>query len=287
MLICASTYQKNAMQELGATITGTANAIFDRLVTYLPSVLGAVVVVFLGWLLARLLRALTVRGALLAETLLMRVLTPKATERLRVGRSSSVLGTVVFWIVLLFFVTAATQVLGLQTFTDWLGRLLDYLPTFAAGLLIVGAGYILSAFVADLVRAAATRLAPPQRLMLARVAQGAILVAAVLVGAEQVGIRITFLAILAAAIFMTVAGGVAIAMSLGARGYVSNLIGAHYLRQSLEVGQRIRVAGHEGRILEVTATGLMLETAEGRVLLPGKLYHEEPIVLLPAERNHG
>ena len=275
------------MAELGATITGTAVAIFDRLVTYLPSVLSAVLLLFVGWLLARLMRALTVRGALLAETLLMRVLTPRTTERLRVGRSSSVLGTIVFWIVLLFFVMAATQVLGLQTFTDWLARLLDYLPTLAAGLLIVAAGYVLSAFVADLVRAAATRLAPSQRQVLARVAQGAILAAAILVGAEQVGIRITFLAILAAAVFMTVAGGVAIAMSLGARGYVSNLIGAHYLRQSLEVGQRIRVAGHEGRILELTATGLMLETVQGRVLLPGRLYHDEPILLLPAEGSDG
>ena len=275
------------MQELGATVSGTAGAIFDRLVTFLPSVLSAVLLLFAGWLLARVARALTVRGALLAETLLVRLLSPKAGERLRFGGSSAVLGTVVFWIVLLFFVTAATQVLGLQTFTDWLARLLDYLPTFAAGLLIVAAGYVLSAFVADLVRAAATRLAPAQRQVLARATQGAILAASILVGAEQVGIRITFLAILAAAVFMTVAGGVAIAMSLGARGYVANLIGAHYLRQSLEVGQRVRIAGHVGRILELTATGLVLETGEGRVLLPGRLYHDEAIVLLAAERADG
>ena len=55
------------MHELGATITGTANAIFERVVTFLPSVLSAVLLLFAGWLLARLLRVLTVRGALLAE----------------------------------------------------------------------------------------------------------------------------------------------------------------------------------------------------------------------------
>jgi len=28
------------------------------------------------------------------------------------------------------------------------------------------------------------------------------------------------------------------------------------------------------------ATGMVVETADGRVTLPGKLYHDEPIVLL-------
>ena len=113
------------------------------------------------------------------------------------------------------------------------------------------------------------------------------LVAAILVGAEQIGIRITFLAIIAAAIFLAVAGGTAIAASLGARGYVANLIGAHYLRQAFEVGQRVRVAGHEGRILELHATGMVLETADGRVTLPGRLYNDEPIVLVTKAAGDG
>lgn len=275
------------MNNLGTAITGSASAILERLVTYLPSVLGAVLLLFAGWLLARLLRALATRGAMLVETLLARFFAPRSAERLRFGRSASVLGTVVFWVVLLFFVTAATQVLGLQTFTDWLARLLAYLPTFAAGVLIIAVGYVLSGFVGDLTHAAATRLAPSQRSVLARVAQASILAAAVLVGADQVGIRITFVAVVAGALILTVAGGVALATSLGARAYVANLIGAHYLRQALEVGQHIRVAGYEGRILEVTATGLVLEADDGRVMLPGKLFHDEAIVLIGSGRNDG
>ncbi len=54
---------------------------------------------------------------------------------------------------------------------------------------------------------------------------------------------------------------------------------AHYLRQSLRPGQRVRVAGHEGLIVDVTATSLVLETQEGRVVLPGKIYNDEAIVL--------
>jgi len=268
------------MNDLGKAITNAAATILERLVTFVPSVVGAVLLLFAGWVLARLLRAVTARGALLIDTLLARTLAPRTAEKLRMGRSAVLLGAIVYWLVLLFFVAAALHVLGLQVFTDWIGRLIEYLPTFAAGLLIIAAGYVLSGFGADLVRAATPRLPSAQREVLARVTQGSVLVAAILVGAEQIGIRITFLAIIAAAVFLAVAGGAALAASLGARRYVENLIGGHYLRQAFEVGQRVRVAGHEGRILELNPTGMVLETADGRVTLPGRLYHDEPIVLV-------
>ena len=111
------------------------------------------------------------------------------------------------------------------------------------------------------------------------------LVTAILVGADQIGIQVTFIAILVGAVMAAAVGGVTIAVSLGARDYVSNLIGAHYMRQTFEVGQRVRVAGQEGRILEFTVTSVILETDEGRVALPARIYHEEPIVLLARSSN--
>jgi small-conductance mechanosensitive channel len=281
-------FRANLMDEtkkLGDAVASSGAAIMDAVVTYLPSILGAVLLLLAGWILARLLRAVTVRSVLLLDTLLSRVTKTAGVERLRMARSSTVLGAVVFWVVLLFFVTAATHVLGLQSFTEWLARLLDYLPTLAAGLLIVIVGYVFSRFLADLVQATATRLAPAQRNALARVAQGMVLITAVLVGADQIGIQVTFLAILVGTMVAAAVGGVTIAVSLGARDYVSNLIGAHYMRQAFDVGQRVRARGHEGRILEITVTSLVLETDEGRVAVPARVYHEEPIVLIARSSN--
>jgi small-conductance mechanosensitive channel len=161
-----------------------------------------------------------------------------------------------------------------------LKQLVDYLPTLAAGLLIVAAGYVLSGFVAEIVRATATGLAAPQRDALARMAQGATLVMALLVGADQIGLKVTWLAIFATVLAASLIGGVTIAVSLGARSYVSNLIGAHYLRQAFRLGQHVRVSGHQGHIVDITATSLVLETDSGRVALPGRVYHDEAIVLI-------
>jgi len=275
------------MNELGGAIAGVSSAVMQSLVRYLPSVLGAVLLIVAGWLLAKLLRIIVSRGALALDTLVARLVSGTRGERPRVAASAAVLGTVVFWVVLLFFVTAATKVLGLETFTNWLASVLQYLPTLVAGTLIVAAGYLVSAFVRDLVMATASRLEAAQRSLIARTAQVAILLTAILVGADQIGIKVTFLAIMVAAAAAAVVGSITIAVSLGARGYVANLIGAHYLRQSLEVGQRIRVSGHEGRILQLTALSVVLETSEGRVSLPGRVFNEEPIVILARDPNDG
>lgn len=274
------------MNSLSEALKRASSDIVERIVASLPSLLGALLLLVLGWLLARILRALTMRAVLLAETLAARIGPSTGVEPLRMRRASVVIGEIVFWAAMLVFVTAATHVLELTSFTDWLARLVGYLPTFAAGVLIVVAGYILSRFLADLVQATSTGIDAPQRTLLARAVQVTVLTGAVLVGADQIGIRVTFLAIFAAALGGVIAGGVALAVGLGSRDYIANLIGAHYLRQAFTIGQTLRAGGHEGRILDITATGLVLETSEGRLTLPGRIYNDAPILVLP-NSNHG
>ncbi len=264
----------------GDELAGIVAMTVDRVVQYLPSIVGALLLLLAGWVLAKFLRALTGRMLTLLDGGLRGLLGARLAERVRLARSADVLGAIVFWGVLLFFVAAATDALGLETFTHWLARLLDQLPTIVAGLLIIVVGYILSRVVADLIIGASAPLAPAQRQVVARAAQATVLVAAILVGADQIGIRVTFLAIFVGIAAGAIAGGVVIAISLGARVHVANLIGAHQLRRDYDLGQRIRVAGFEGRILELTAQAVVLETDEGRVSLPGRLFSEQPIVLI-------
>lgn len=275
------------MNSLGEALKRASSDILERTAAALPSLLGALLLLVLGWLIARILRALTMRAVLVVETLAARIGPGAGAEPLRMRRASLVIGEIVFWAAMLVFVTAATHVLELTTFTDWLARLVGYLPTLAAGVLIVVAGYVLSRFLGNLVRATSPGVDPAQRALLARAVQVTVLTGAVLVGADQIGIRVTFLAIFAAALGGVVAGGVALAVGLGSRAYIANLIGAHYLRQAFAVGQTIRAGGHEGRILDINATGLVLETSEGRVTLPGRVYNDEPILVLPASSHGG
>ena len=273
----------NAYDGLRDSVATAFAQIAARLTEYIPSVLGAALLLLAGWVVARLLRGVAIRGIGILELLLGRVFRGSGVSTPALpSRSVHIVGSILFWVVMLFFAAAATQVLGLSVFTAWLKDLVGYLPTLVAGALIILAGVLLSGLARDVTIAALPALPERQRLLLGRIVQGILLMAAVVVGADQIGIRVTFLVILAAVVAGAAIGGIALAVSLGARTFIGNLIGAHYLRQAFGIGQRVRVAGYEGNIVDLTAVSLVLETEEGRVTLPGKVFNEEPILLVVA-----
>lgn len=264
---------------LSSALGNAFSQVASRVAEYTPNLLGAVALLLGGWLVARLLRGFAVKLMHVLELLLHRLSRGQAARAIPSG-SVEIVGGILFWVVILFFAAAATQVLGLGAFSSWLQGLMTYLPTLMAGALIIVAGILLAGLARDLTVAALSTFPEHQRGLLGRIVQGAILVTAVAVGADQIGVRITFLVILAAVVTSAVVGGIALAVSLGARAYVANLIGAHYFRQAFGVGQRVRIGDIEGTILELTAVSVVLETEQGRVNIPAKVYNEAPIVLI-------
>ena len=274
-------------ESLRASLAKAFSQLGAQLAEYAPKLLGALLLLLVGWLIARLLRGLAVKVMHVLELVLHRLWRgPAGKSSVLPSASVEIVGTILFWVVIVFFAAAATNVLGLDAFASWLKDLMAYLPTLVAGLLIILAGVLLSGFGRDLTVAALGTLPESQRVQVGRLVQGAILVTAVVMGADQIGIEITFLIVLAAVTTSAVIGGLALAVSLGARSYVANLIGAHYLRHAFEPGQRVRIGATEGTILELTAVSVVLETDQGRATIPAKIYNEETIVLLPAKVDH-
>ncbi len=273
------------LSDWGTALSAAFAQFAERAGHFLPSILGAILLLLIGWVVARILRTVAIRTAFIVDRMMSRFIATASAERAKLSQSSAkILGSIVFWLVLLFFITAATQMLGLNAFTAWLAGVVNYVPTLFAGALIIAAGFLLSRLARELVVATSAIAGTRQRELLGRTVQAIILISALLVGADQVGIKVTFLVIIAAAAGGTIGASVALALSLGARNYVANLIGGHHLRQAFSVGQTVRVAGIEGRILELTPVSMILETEEGRVTLPAKVFGEEPIVLKIGER---
>lgn len=258
------------------TFSEALAGLLAQTVAYLPRIALAVVVLVAGWLVAKLLRAASIRVVHGLDRLWHRVVLRTGLEPLqRRHPPTHVVGELVFWLVLLFFLTGATQVLGLEVFTAWLGQVARYIPVLAAGLLIVLAGFVVSGLTRDIVAAAADSAGFGQSDLLGRLAQALILLTAVVVGADQVGIDVGFLSLVSGVGLGAVLGALALAFGLGARHHVANLLAARQARQLYRSGDTIRVGEVEGRVLELTATMLVLETRDGRAALPAARLAEE------------
>ncbi|MCW9013155.1 MAG: mechanosensitive ion channel [Gammaproteobacteria bacterium] len=262
-------------------LTSVFQNIGEQALLYLPKIAAAVMLLVVGWLLARLVRLLVVRAIGSLDHVWQRLVSRRGLEHMQSRQPPTrIVGELVFWLLMLVFVTLATEVLGLDVFGTWLKQIVSYLPLVVAGLLIVLVGFIVSALARDLVASAAGSAGLARGDLLARTAQMIILFIAIILGIDQIGIDIMFLSVVAGIILAAMLGGIALAFGLGARTHVSNIIAANQLRQIYQIGDKVRIGDTEGRVISITVSRVILETAEGSVDVPAKIFDEQVTVLL-------
>jgi small-conductance mechanosensitive channel len=271
-----STVFENARRVAARSVT--------EIVDYLPTLLGACIILLVGWGVARLLRAGTNRAGDKINRLLDRVFRSGRLAQFRLSsRMLSALAEVIFWLTLFVFVSIAARAAGLTTFAIWLDRMTANLPNIVAGVLVIIVGF----FLGEIARNLASAQRTAQGLLIGKALQIAVIVIALIVGLDLIGIDVTFIVTIAAVAIGVLLGGFAIAFGLGARNYVANLIGAQELRREIEPGQMIRVGETEGEVLEITATTVVLATSDGRRRIPAAVFASEPVTIVDAESPHG
>ncbi len=253
----------------------------NRTLEYLPAALGAVVLLAIGWLIARGLRAATVHGlSRLRRLVAGRSLDHELTATGIDGMASQAAGAIVFWLVFLFFLAAAGEVLGLAVITTGLSRLAQYLPNVLGAVLVLLAGIVLANVARSTLDKATTSAGVSYGAALGQAARAVILLVAGVIVLEQLGIDSGLLGVATNVVIASLVGGVALAFALGSRTAVSNLLALHYVTRIYRVGQRVRIDGLEGEIVEFARNGVVVKSAEGRVFVPAREFGEGRSTLL-------
>lgn len=262
-------------------LTSGFNNIATQVAVYFPRIIVAVLVLLLGWLLARVLSWLLVRAIIRIDRLWHKLISKRGLSPVQTRRPPTrMVGEITFWLLMLVFVSLAGEVLGLEIFATWLKEIFAYLPLAVVGLLIVLVGFVVSSLVRDLILSAAEAADLSNGELLARTSQIIILFIAVIIGIDQIGIDILFLSVLAGIVLTTMLGGIALAFGLGARTHVSNIIAVNQLRQIYQPGDKIRIADVEGRVLDITVSRVIIETEAGSVSVPAKLFDEQVVTII-------
>jgi len=253
----------------------------DQFNAYLPNLLGAVLLMLLGWAVASILRSLSVRMTGILNRILSRLFSKGGLAKFRLSDPLVVLfSRIIFWGTILVFAIISTQILGLTAFSIWLNRLVAYFPSLVAGGIIILAGVLFSSLGRDLTVSAAASAHIAQSKILGRIVQGVILFTAVIIGLDQIGIEVSFLITLLAITMGAILGSLALALGLGTKDLASNLISGHHVQKVYKPGQKVRFGNTEGVILELTPVSIILSTNEGRMTVPAKAFHAEPSLLI-------
>jgi mechanosensitive ion channel-like protein len=214
-----------------------------------PSLLGAAIIIFAGYILAKVLQ----KGA---ERVLRKVGLNRMLERggvtQAVERSGThvnptrVLANLVFWFVMFAVILLAANALGLDTLANVMGTLVSYIPSVIAAVVIILVGIVLGGFVEGFIAASAGAVHGGKSL--ARVGRVSVVLLSVFMALQELGIATEIVTTAFAILFGAVALAMALAFGLGNRelaGEVTREWYERYRREREETLARERLADAE------------------------------------------
>jgi small-conductance mechanosensitive channel len=188
---------------------------------------------------------------------------------------AKVIGEILFWLTILFFIVAAADILELNIFVKWLSELVEYFPSLVAGALIILAGLIIGSLARDLVEAAATTARISQSQLLGKTVYVTILTLAIMIGINQIGIDTTLLLVMVTTILAMTLGGLALAFAMGSRNHVANIIAARELRHHYRPGDTVHISEITGKIIDITGSKIIVDSGTEKVMIPARLFDKE------------
>lgn len=189
---------------------------------------------------------------------------------------------IVFWLVLTLSIAFALQVLGAGGLPTIFDIGMGFVPQLLVAVLIVVIGHLLGLVSSSLLaglNGGVLAASPVPRLV-----HVMIVVVALVIGLQQIGIDISFVTRLILILVGVFGAGLAIAFGLGSRRHVANLMASGELN-TFRVGERIRIGEIEGTIIEVHSTGVSVSTGEGVANVPSSLFAETAVVRMPDQRQ--
>ena len=249
----------------------------STIVDFIPKLLGALLLLGAGYLLARMLGAATAAllkvlgfNRLLAKTPIQSLLDKAQSDK----TSADILGLLVFWLIFLLFGISATEAIGLSAVSSALTEFAFYLPRIGVAILIIVLGMLAASYIKDMIGLACTSAGVTQGMVVSQTFYVAAILVVFVTAINELGIDTTLLNSTIMIAFGGLIAGAALSFGLGARGAVSNLIAAHYLQPVFRVGQTIRVDEIHGQIIAMTPVAIVVDTPDGRVIVPAGRFQE-------------
>jgi hypothetical protein len=207
---------------------------FAQFWEYIPALFGAAVVLLAGYLLAKLVQKGAARA--LRRLHLNDVLKKGGVVPLdRVGshlNPTLAIANLLFWVVMFSAMLLAANALGLDSLASLFSELVGYIPSVVAAIVIVIVGIVLGDFVGGLIGASTVSLHGGPTL--ARVGKGGVVLLAVFMALQELGVATEIVTTAFAIIFGAIALALALSFGLGNRELAGEVTRAWYERYKAE-----------------------------------------------------
>ncbi|MGH3598681.1 MAG: mechanosensitive ion channel family protein [Pseudonocardiaceae bacterium] len=231
----------------GFNILSSLQSAFTLFVNYLPQLLGAIIVLVVGYLIAKILDKIITKlleKAKLDEKLGSNQGGKYAEKVSPDGKPSKLVGGAVFWVIMLFVISSAISTLGIPALTGFMNLVLSYLPNVLAALLIFIVAAVVASAIGGLVHK--TMGDTPTGNVVGTAGPALVMAIAVFMILTQLGIAPVIVTATYIALIGALALASALAFGLGGRDAAAEMVNsgyrkaqeqAHQVKQDLQTGR--------------------------------------------------
>jgi len=203
------------------------NAFWGEIAAFFPKLLAALVLLFVGWVVAKLVRSGVKRLLAIAhfETLAQK---SGIEEFLKHGELnitlSGIISEVTYWLVILIVIVTVSSSLGLQAVADLFNKVALFLPNIIVAILVLLFGTLMARFLNRLIFAWLNNLGVTGALTISTIAEYMVQIFALFVALEQLNIGTQLMTAAFIILFGSVCLALALAFGLGGREWAADLI---------------------------------------------------------------
>lgn len=209
--------------------------------SFLPTLIGALLVFLIGLILAKWGRILTIKAL---ETIRLSAIIKKSglepfLEKAEIKlKIEEIFGGIVRWLIILIFFIATVNILGLTTLSLVLNNILAYVPKIISAVLILTVGVLLGGLVEGLIKGALGQVDLQASRLLAKIASYLVVIFATLTAINELGIAQNLINALFAGVIAILALGFGLAIGLGSKDLVARILNEWYENLKKEVKKK-------------------------------------------------
>ncbi len=260
---------QNELWEWGKVVLIFFQSLFEKIGGYLPNLLGALVILAIGWLGANILRKVTAKVLRVCGIVELSKKIKFHDMLTKIGITNTldqILGSLVYYTILLLFLISASEILGFKLVLDTLNKFIAYLPhVFGAFLILIIALY-LAKVIKDGLASASTTLNIAYAGALSSVLEILIVGFGIVMALTELGLDMTIFTANITIIISGIVLAMALSLGLGSRSIMSNVLARYYIAQLFHVDDTVSLGGHKGTIIKITPVSVIIETEDGETL---------------------
>lgn len=237
----------------------------QRMMGAIPGILGAILILLLGWLFAKIVsngvtKLLSlVKFDAVAEKL-------KATQYLEKANvtltPSGFIGKFVYWTLLLLVIISASDALGWHAVSDEISKLLGFLPKLLFAIIFFIVGTYIATFARDLIRGATASLGIGTGRIISNSVFYLLFIIVALTSLGQAGVDTSIITSNLLLILGAILAAAALSYSFASRDVLSNILASFFSRKTFRVGQTIEIDGERGKIVAVNNISVTIQNNE-------------------------